>query len=152
MLYRIPFLAVLSLLASPLASAAPLAATSEDMALVQSLANELIACVEQPYGVNSRTGNKAYGTLRSRCASVEIAGDRVQMLHEGRLYTLLVKESELSDGGDLTDFFVQYDSREDREVLVASHLLSYSDPALATLLVGGYAPDRVPEIADPSIK
>lgn len=131
---------------SAFASAATLPATSADIVVVKRLAAELAPCVEQPYDIDSRNGNKTLAALRSRCDTVIIEEDRVHMTHEGRSYTLLVRDSELSDGGDLCDLFIQYDSREDLEVLVARHLLTFSDPALSALLISGYPAENIPEI------
>src|SRR5690349_6749289 len=80
-----------------------LADTSAEPGLVHSLAKSVLHCAEQPYGVNRRTGNKVFGTLRSLCPYVQISGDRVVVELHNRSYTLLVKDSEMSDGGDLND-------------------------------------------------
>jgi hypothetical protein len=130
------------------ASAASLPATPSDIEVVQNLAAVLAPCVEQPVSVDVRSGKKSHGALRSHCDSVTIEEDRVQLSYLGRSYTLLVRDSELSDGGDLSDLFVQYDSREDLEVLVASNLLTYSDPALSALLVSGYRAEDLPEVSE----
>lgn len=130
------------------ARASALPATTPDLTIVQSLAAELAPCVEQPVAVDAHTGKKSLSALRSRCETVLIEGDRVQLAHAGRTYTLLVRDSELSDGGDLCDLYVQYDSREDMEVRVASNLLTFSDPALTALLVSGYRAEDLPEVRD----
>lgn len=130
------------------ASAASLPATPSDLHLVRNLAALLAPCVEQPVFTDPLSGRKSLGTLRSRCDSVTIEGDRVQLGFEGRSYTLLVRDSEHSDGGDLCDLFVQYDSREDLEVRVASGLLTFSDPAMSALLISGFRAEGLPEVSE----
>jgi hypothetical protein len=121
-------------------------------ALVQSIAQTLLSCVEQPYGISARTGNKILGSLRSHCEGVTISQDRASLKVDGRSFTILVKDSAESDGGDLNDLFVQYDSREDQEIQLGQNLLSFGDPALSILLLSGHTADELPQVLDPSIK
>jgi hypothetical protein len=117
---------------------------------VQALAQTALQCLEQPYGL-TRSGRKVMGTLRSRCAHVVISQDRAVIDLLGRSFTVLIKDSETSDGGDLNDLFVQYDSREDHEVQVAKNVLSFGDPALALVLASGRSADPIPQVLDPKL-
>jgi len=107
--------------------------------------------VVQPYGINERTGNKIFGALRSLCKDVKISRDRVIVKVDGRAYTVLVKDSQAADDGDLNDLFVQYDSREDQEIELASNLLSFGDPALSILMLTGHRAEELPQVADRSL-
>lgn len=146
------FAAVLPLSLTLAVCTAHAAEPTVEPALLQRLAKTVLGCVEQPYAVNGRTGNKVFGALRSHCAQVEISQDRANVLLNGRTYTVLVKDSELSDGGDLNDLFVQFDAREDQEVQFASNVLAFGDPALSILLVTGHKADELPQVLDPSLQ
>lgn len=125
--------------------------SSEDRALIESLAQTISACVEQPYGIRSQNHSLTYGPLRSRCDEVEVSGDQVVVEYRGRRYTLVVRESELSDGGDLNDLYIQFDSREDQEALIAESVLSFNDPVLSLLLVTGHEAESLPKVLEPSL-
>jgi hypothetical protein len=129
------------------AQAAALPATPADIDLVQKLASRLVACAEQPVGRNERTGNVSLGALRSHCDSVTVADDRVELTNAGQLYTFVIEDSELSDGGDLNDLYLQYGSREDQEVQIARNVLAFGDPVLATLIVTGHKADELPQVS-----
>ena len=135
----------------PLLLTASAAHAAVEPTLVQRLAKTVLSCVVQPYGINSHTGNRIFGSLRSHCESVTISQDRANVKLDGRTYTLLIKDSALSDDGDLDDLFIQYDAREDQEVQVAANILAFGDPALSLLLVSGHKADELPQVLDPSL-
>src|SRR5262245_481737 len=108
--------AVSALLTSSVSRAEAFIAAVEPT-LMDSLATAIYDCSEQPYGVSSRTGNLVFGQLRSRCSAIIPSEDRVEITQDGRSYSFVVRDSELSDGGDLNDLYVQYDNREDQEEL-----------------------------------
>src|SRR4051812_48392835 len=97
------------------------ASSGADPALVQKLGEMASVCAEQPNGV-----------FRSHCDALKIVGASAEFNVEGRAITVLVRDNENSDGGDLNDVFVQLDSRE---VTLARNVLSFGDPVLAVLIV-----------------
>jgi hypothetical protein len=144
-----PFAALLLLVSSVVHAESP--APAVEPALLDTLASALFQCSEQPYNHSTHTGHLVLGQLRSHCNSVVASQDRVEILHDGRSYIFLARESALSDGGDLNDLYIQYDGREDQEELMASNLLSFGDPTLSVLLYSGHNVDALPRVLDPTL-
>jgi hypothetical protein len=140
----------LATLTSGLSSASAQAGEAFDFTLVNELARTALACAHQPYAL-TRTGKKIYGSLKSGCNELRISLDRAQFSLQGRVFTVVVKESEYSDDGDLNDLYVQYDAREDQEVLIRKNVLSFGDPVLAVLLTSRHSVSELPEVMDQSL-
>jgi hypothetical protein len=134
---------------SPSAFAFNFASESVDHALLQKLAQLSLKCAHQPVSV-SRTGNKVLNPIESHCSELQISADRAEFSLEGRHFTILVKDSALADGGDLNDVYLQYDSREDQEVAIASTVLAFGDPVSALLMSTGQSPDQLPQVTVPN--
>jgi hypothetical protein len=116
--------------------ASPFTATVADQAVIQKLAQTILRCGHQTVRT-TESGRQVLDPIQSTCPEMRVTGDRVVIQMESQEYTLTVRDSENSDGGDLVDLFLQYDSRKDLEVAVAQNLLAFGDPAEATLIAAG---------------
>ncbi|MGK5083867.1 hypothetical protein WDW37_11245 [Bdellovibrionota bacterium FG-1] len=113
--------------------------------LLSQLAIKAVECTQQPFSFN-QVGHKRYQPIESHCADLIISGDRAEFRLDGHSYTLVVKENENSDGGDLNDVYLQYDSREDQEVLIQQAVLAFNDPIVGLLITAGIELDKLPEV------
>jgi hypothetical protein len=121
--------------------------SAPDTLLLKDLARISISCAEQPYKI-SQVGKKVYSRLRSHCKALRISEDRAELRVNGHIYALVLKDNELADEGDIGDLYLQFDAREDQEVLIQNSVLAFGDPVLALLLVSGESPEQVREILE----
>jgi hypothetical protein len=116
--------------------ASPFTANISDQATLQKIAQVVARCSKQEIHTTAE-GRQVQTPIQSTCEEMVVSGDQIVVSLDGAQYTLVVRDSENSDGGDLVDLFLQYDSREDLEVSLAQNLLAFGDPALATLQAAG---------------
>ncbi len=129
-----------SMTSTPFAQAA-----TDPSELMRAFSEVALKCGVQTFRIPPE-GNPINFAIVSRCAEMRTSRDRAMFLVDGRRFTVIMKESEFSDGGDIQDVYIQYNSDKNQEVLVAQNVLAFGDPVLAVLLLTGHSCSELPTV------